>query len=100
MRRGRLFFSVIMCATFVLLAAAPSPAWELQLTGSMNWDYEYYYQLGSQGFFGPYNVDNGAGTATGNLNYWLGGGIRLQGQNFVTGADANQSYFYIILENF
>jgi len=76
--------------------AGPSPAWELQLTGTMSWTYEYYYQMGSQGFFGPYNVDNGVGTTTANLNFWWNG-ARLA-QNLVTGASANKSYFYVVLD--
>ena len=70
MRRIKLVVAVLMCMAFIPVMAGPSLAWELQLTGSMNWYYEFYNQMGSQGFFGPYNVDNGVGTATGNLNYW------------------------------
>ena len=42
--------------------ATPASAWEFQMSGSMTWLYEYYTQRGSQGFFGPYNVDAGVGT--------------------------------------
>ena len=39
--------------------ATPASAWEFQMSGSMTWLYEDYTQRGSQGFFGPYNVDAG-----------------------------------------
>ena len=76
--------------------ATPASAWEFQMSGSMTWLYEYYTQRGSQGFFGPYNVDAGVGTATANLNYWWNGS-RLS-QNIVSGADASKAYFYVVLE--
>ncbi len=87
MRRGKLVVFAIMCLALVRMGTVPSLGWEFQMTGSMNWYYEFYNQMGSQGVFGPYNVDNGAGPATGNLNYWWGS-LRLQGQNLVTGSDA------------
>ena len=62
----------------------------------MNWLYEYYSQLGAQGFLGPYNVDNGAGTFTANQNFWWNG-ARLS-TPIVSGADATKSYLYVILE--
>ena len=33
-------------------------AWELRLNGALEYRYEYYSQLGSNGFFGPYDVFN------------------------------------------
>jgi len=62
----------------------------------MNWYYELYNQRASNGFFGPYNVDRGAGTTTANLNYWWNG-ARLA-NNLVTGADASRSYFFVVME--
>lgn len=81
----------------VCLALVPvsASAWELQMAGAMNWTYEFYNQRGSQGFFGPYNVDNGAGTRA-NQNYWWNG-ARLA-LPIVTGADASRSYFYCVFD--
>lgn len=76
--------------------ATPASAWEFEMSGSMYWLYEFYNQRGSKGFFGPYNVDNGAGTTTANLNNWWNG-ARLS-VNTVTGSDATKSYFYVVLE--
>jgi hypothetical protein len=79
-----------------LLLAAPALGWEFQMTGSMNWAYEFYNQRGDKGFFGRYNLDNGAGTTTANLNYWWNG-ARLA-QNLVTGQDASKSYFFVLFD--
>ncbi len=76
--------------------ATPASAWEFQMSGSMTWLYEYYTQRGSQGFFGPYNVDAGVGTSIANLNYWWNG-ARLS-QNIVTGSDASKAYYYVVIE--
>jgi len=62
----------------------------------MTWRYEFFNQMGSQGFFGPYNIDNGAGTTTANLNFWWEGPTLAQ--NLATGASAGGAYFYVALE--
>jgi len=93
-------FCVVAIAIAMLVGipwgAIPASAWEFEMTGSMYWLYEFYGQRGGNGFFGPYNVDAGAGTTTANLNYWWNG-ARLS-QNLVTGTDASKSYFYVVLE--
>ncbi len=59
-----------------LLVLSPSArAWEFQMEGQLNWAYQWFSQTGHRGFFGPYNIDNGIGTLTANLNFW-GGGLR------------------------
>jgi hypothetical protein len=93
-------FCVVAIAIAMLVGvpwgAIPASAWELEMTGSMYWLYEYYTQRGANGFFGPYNVDRGANTLTANLNFWWNG-PRLS-QNLVTGSEASKSYFYVVLE--
>lgn len=84
------------CLLLILVQAAPALGWDFEMTGGMNWAYEFYFQQGRNGFFGPYNVDRGAGTTTANLNYWWNG-ARLS-QNLVTGSDATKSYFYVVLD--
>jgi hypothetical protein len=61
----------------------------------MFWHYEWYGQTGSSGFFGPYNVDNGGGTRTGNFNFWNGGQFDT---NVSTSAKAGWSYFEVEFE--
>jgi len=76
--------------------AFPAFAWEFEMTGAMNWYYEYYTQRGSNGFFGPYNADAGVLTGAANQNFWWNG-ARLS-IPMVTGADASKSYFFAIIE--
>lgn len=70
-------------------------AWEFGLTGSFNWSYEWYDQLGQKGFLGRYNVDNGAATRAQNLNFWNGGQFDT---NVVTGSSSGWSYFNVEFE--
>lgn len=89
-------YSCIAIISMILFGLAPNPtqAWEFKMTGTFNYIYEYYGQLGNQGFFGPYNVDNSAGTnllPAGDfraLNGWFG----KQVSDLVSGADAAKHY--------
>ncbi len=67
-----------------------APGWELNMAGSMRWTYEWYQQLGSKGFFGPYDLDLGANTTTANLNFWNGGQFDT---NITTGAGSGGPIF-------
>jgi hypothetical protein len=96
MRRMNTRLTALACAVCIALMAVPAKGWEFEMTGSMNWAYEFYNQLGPNGFFGPYDVDLGIGTTTANLNYWWNG-ARLA-QNLVTGKDGSRSYFYVFLD--
>jgi hypothetical protein len=84
----------LLAATLCFIVPS-ADAWEFQLSGSFNWTYEFYGQRGAKGFFGPYNVDNGAGTRAGNLNFWNGGQFDA---NITTGGSAGWSYFNVGLE--
>ncbi len=86
-------FLLAVLAMSVLIAAA-AHAWEMELGGSFNWTYEWYSQGGHNGFLGPFNTDNGVGTAAGNLNFWNGGQFDT---NITTGADSGWSYFNVEL---
>lgn len=94
-------FCVVAIAIAMLVGvpwgAIPASAWEFEMSGSMYWLYEYYNQRGTNGFFGPYNVDQGTTVSNAaNLNFWWNG-PRLS-QNLVTGSEAAKSYFYVVLE--
>ena len=56
------------------IAASRAFAWDMRLQASFNFNYEYYTQLGSNGFFGPYDVSDSAFGAPydANTNAWLG----------------------------
>ncbi|MEI8181666.1 MAG: hypothetical protein WCG29_03075, partial [Desulfomonile sp.] len=43
------------------LMVAPAPAWEFSMDGVFTSEFEYRYQAGREGFFGPYDVDAGSG---------------------------------------
>ena len=86
----------IACLALIAVTSAPGFAWEIEMTGSMNWLYEYYSQRGTNGFFGPYNVDLDGTSNTSNLNFWWNG--PRVAQNLVTGADASRSYLYVLLD--
>ena len=96
MKRMKLMFAVLIIAAFIPVTAGPLPAWELKLTGSLNWAYEFYNQMGSNGFFGPYDADNGIGSTTGNLNFWWQG-PRVS-QNLVTGSSAGAAYLNLVID--
>lgn len=71
---GRLWSMVLGIGLYACFALGGSSAhaWELtDLDVAFTWKYEWYNQRGHDGFFGPYNVDNGPGTTT-NLNFWNG----------------------------
>jgi len=62
---------VLVCC--VALLASPAAAWEFSMTSEMDWNYYSETQMGTQGFFGPYNVDNAAGPLNfGGSNFWGG----------------------------
>jgi len=74
MRKLSLVVALVLCLP--LMAAVPALAWEFHLTGKMNWEFRGVGQLGNEGFFGPWNVDESSrinGTVTAhNLNFWAG----------------------------
>jgi len=56
---------LLIVATLVVLAlpivAGPAGAWEINLKGFYNWQYDYISQRGHQGFFGAYDTAMPAG---------------------------------------
>lgn len=88
---------VLAALIMVLITAPRVVAWEFHLGGALQYKYEYYSQLGSNGFFGPYDVSNiffGAPPFEANSNGWLGiethAGL-FQGRHpgIVSGSDAS-----------
>lgn len=51
---------------------APVHAWEFSMSGAWTWEYETYGQLGDQGFFGKYDIDNSTLGTLQSANGWLG----------------------------
>ena len=81
----------------VFATALPASAWEFRLSGALQYKYEYYSQLGSNGFFGPYDVSlwgGGFPPFEARSNGWLGiethGGLfQNRHPGIVSGADAS-----------
>ncbi len=90
-RSWSLFFFIGLCFPLIF-GGAQGHAWELDLNAHMLWHYEWYGQTGDRGFFGPYNVDSGNGTRTGNFNFWNGGQFDT---NISSSAQAGWSYFEV-----
>jgi hypothetical protein len=84
-----------LATIFLMALAAPAYAWEFSMKGSFNWYHEWYSQMGSNGFFGQYNIDNGNNTRVANLNFWNGGQFDT---SFVSGSNAGWSYFNVEFE--
>ena len=92
----KLGYVYIGIATLVLVAfPGPANAWEFSMKGSFNWYHEWYSQMGPNGFFGQYNVDNGYQTKVANLNFWTGGQFDT---GFVSGSSGGWSYFNVEIE--
>jgi hypothetical protein len=83
----------------IVIQANPGLGWEFSLKGQFNWEYDVYSQLGSRGFFGPFDIDEsnnplGYGGAIGSaasMNGWLGHDI---GQ-ISSGSDLAQAIIYM-----
>lgn len=82
-------------ALLVVALSGPAMAWEFSMKGSFNWYHEWYSQMGSNGFFGQYNVDYGTDTRVANLNLWAGGQFDT---SFVSGSNAAWSFFNVEFE--
>ena len=93
---SRTVIQIMILIISTLFCPSPALTWEFEMTGEFHWTYEWYNQLGSKGFFGPYNIDNGVGTTTSNLNFWNGSSIRYQ--YYWGGVDARWTYFHVIFE--
>ncbi len=57
-------FGFTACA--IVLTGAPASAWEFSMSGELVWRYQTFHQGGDKGFFGPYDVDTGAGRFNAN----------------------------------
>ncbi len=76
-----------------VLMLAPAGAWEFNMDGSYTWQYEYRSELGKSGFFGPFDVDNGASQVASSLNAWLGSQANYD--QLVSGADGAWNVMYM-----
>ncbi len=59
MRKLQVFFFVLA----LCVASSPAHAWEVTLTGTFTSEYRYLTQMGTNGFFGPYDLIAPAGAS-------------------------------------
>ena len=97
---------LILVVFFLLVSQAG--AWEFSLSGIFTWEFYQFSQLGSNGFFGPFNQDNSfASTPAGGSvrlaarNGWLGHEVTSRtfffGDDLASGSDVAANYMYTIL---
>jgi len=67
----RKVLSIVVVVLAMGLVTSPAVGWEFHLTGTANWTYETYSQMGPDGFFGRYNVDL-SGANISSVNGWFG----------------------------
>lgn len=73
MRLLRAFIVFCLGTTILCGDLERALAWEFSMEGGLSWEYESYSQLGSAGFFGPYDVDRGGAAPDAAVtNAWLG----------------------------
>ena len=73
------------------LLVSPAAAWEFTMTQTFNWNYYSGDQIGTDGFFGRYDVD-AAGVGAGNANFW--GGIDKLNGTF-SGSNAHRQTMFM-----
>ncbi len=89
-----LFFYLFIIIASITNNASMLMAWEFSMDGQFNYIYEQYDQMGSDGFFGKYNVDLSTGSALipsgdyKNYNGWFG----FQVKDLVSGSNAGRHY--------
>jgi hypothetical protein len=74
-------FLAAICLIFLCGLFQKASGYEFSMTGIMTWKYASFSQLGSNGFFGPFDIDaSGAGAdgyggtigSAASINGWLG----------------------------
>lgn len=104
MRRVRFIAIAALLSLALFLCGPQAQAWEFNMEGAFTWELEEMGQTGRNGFFGPYDVDAGAGGgslpgAYAPYNFWVGSpDVGIAG--LVSGSDAgwNTQYMGIDME--
>ena len=98
---GKVWIALVLGLCLSVWAGAAS-AWDFKLLGAFNWNYVQLSQSGPNGFFGRYDIDNGAaGTVGGgngsSLNFW--GGDQAAGPiGMVSGSNATWNAMYMTMD--
>ena len=72
MRSNHRIFLIRILFAFLIVVPCQAYAWEFSLDGSYFVTFEYYSQIGSKGFFGPYDSDAQFGGSAASLNGYIG----------------------------
>ncbi len=91
----------IIISIAILIFKADAKAWEFSMEATMDYVYQYYSQMGPNGFFGRQDVDGSIGTAGpyglkpgdyASVNTWVGRQIGRSANDFAAGTDAAKHY--------
>jgi hypothetical protein len=93
MLKSRATWGCAVLVVAIALVTGPAFAFEFDLRGKYVWEYKYYSQLGTNGFFGPYNIAAVAPAAA--YNGWLGDDIT--GRYLTSGSDAAATMMWMVL---
>ena len=104
----KLFTPILALGLILCLMAPAANAWEFSMDGTFTWNYEVRGQMGTNGFFGTYDVDAGSNGGLGvgyfaPVNFWTGlrmtdGQVTPPGanaQDTVSGSDAGYNSMYM-----
>ncbi len=99
MHRVRLIAIVALLSLSLCVCSSQVQAWEFTMEGAFTWELEEMGQTGRNGFFGPYDVDAGAGGgfAAGYFapyNFWIGS-PDVGTPGVVSGSDAGWNTIYM-----
>jgi hypothetical protein len=95
--RQGLFVALVLCSVATVFSSRVL-AWEFRMDAAFNYNFEYYGQQDSKGFFGPFNIDRSTGVVGltagdfARLNTWVGKQIGRSANDFAAGSDAVKAY--------
>ena len=97
--KRKLFMPILALGLILCLMVPGANAWEFSMDGIFTWQYTKAGQLGSNGFFGKYDVDN-SGISNGrfaSLNGWFGPrfGNVYDSVEMTSGSDAAYNAIYM-----
>jgi hypothetical protein len=95
---------VCLIPALFFLLVSHAGAWEFSMQGNFTWEFYQFSQLGSNGFFGPFDQDSSSVGGTVRLaarNGWLGHEvasrpISASGDDLASGSDVAANYMYTI----
>ena len=95
--KRKLFMPILALGLILCFMVPGANAWEFSMDGIFTWQYTKAGQLGSNGFFGKYDVDNSATRQYASLNGWFGPrfGNVFDAVEMTSGSDAAYNAIYM-----